>query len=80
MQRGGFLKLPSLGFQAIPVSYNHMALLCSDFQARLEYLTTFELMPTVPNLKAPCPTRRRRPGTREQVSSRRINLECNTYV
>jgi hypothetical protein len=24
--------------------------------------------------------RRREPGTREKVSSRRINLECNTYV
>jgi hypothetical protein len=31
--------------------------------------------------KCPAETNRRRgPGAREKVSSRRINLECNTYV
>jgi hypothetical protein len=32
------------------------------------------------NFKVIETNRRRRPGPREKVSSRRINLECNTYV
>jgi hypothetical protein len=32
------------------------------------------------NQKKAVANRRRRPGTREKVSSRRINLERNTYV
>jgi hypothetical protein len=32
------------------------------------------------NFKATEANRRREPGTIEKVSSRRINLECNTYV
>jgi hypothetical protein len=31
-------------------------------------------------LKATEANRRRGPGTRKKVSSRRINLECHTYV
>jgi hypothetical protein len=32
------------------------------------------------NFKVTEANRRRGPGTREKVSSRRINLECNTFV
>jgi hypothetical protein len=32
------------------------------------------------NFKATEANRRRGPGTREKVSSKRINLECRTYI
>jgi hypothetical protein len=32
------------------------------------------------NLKVTEANRRKGPGTREKVSVRRVNLECNTYV
>jgi hypothetical protein len=42
-----------------------------------EVLTAEELMQ---KLKVTEVNRRRGPGTREKVSLRRINLECNTHV
>jgi hypothetical protein len=42
-----------------------------------DVLNTKELMQ---KLKATVANRRRGSGTIEKVSSRRINLECNTYV
>jgi hypothetical protein len=42
-----------------------------------DVLNAKELMQKLKSTEA---NRRRGPGTREKVSSRRINLECNTYV
>jgi hypothetical protein len=67
-ENGISLKIRNKGVQ-----YLHSYLICAEFLA-------IEMKQEKRNIKATEANRRSGPGTREKVSSRRINLEGNTHV